>query len=660
MWWLLFGCISEPLVEEKQADNTGAEAVIQHLQTQLGAENHAKGVQVWLTPGIDWVQPLATLFGGQPVADVSQIRNNSIVVVPIVKGMPVPKFGVKRVVSVLEGEWHPKETHSVLMFSEGLIDLDKSLSRYTSPSDVSTETKTVAIALELNGHYEMDHFEVPKSWQSSLDHGLWSKVDMDWLTVGALDRRARRIESIDTADTVNLLSQLNRDLLQSEVVQLVQHSDPWVRVQAALMTNNSQYLVHLANDDSSVVRVAALHQMNQNILSEDGCFVTGKPNTKDGVPSCRSEYCKPFIRASRHSDAYVRWKGAFGLQFCTADTVELIRLLNDPDIDVQREAVHSLRRHTLSSKEVEVVLQLIRSSNSFVRRWAWETVVTLPIELKPYLTECMESESSSLARHVCAKALMSRGIQSQLPEYRPPSREILSDPTSAVSHPDPTYRKDAAKFFAGRADMIPHLKNLLLDTDGEVRKTAAEALGYSRSSLVWSALEDSDPDVFIAALESIRIGQIPGPLENLMPLLSHSDTEVVLRAVEAVASIEVKWSTDITEAIQALRDHPDERIRAAIASRKPQWFDESDPSVYVRWTVLNSESMYNASGIYKTGGDSWLMDKPEYGFWMQGVIQDQDDLVHEIFSWTNAADRPQSHRALRPPRFGSYGHPNRG
>ena len=26
------------------------------------------------------------------------------------------------------------------------------------------------------------------------------------------------------------------------------------------------------------------------------------------------------------------------------------------------------------------------------------------------------------------------------------------------------------------------------------------------------------------------------------------------------------------------------------------------------------------------------MDKPEYGFWMLGIIQDQDDLVHEIFS----------------------------
>ena len=67
--------------------------------------------------------------------------------------------------------------------------------------------------------------------------------------------------------------------------------------------------------------------------------------------------------------------------FCTADTTELIRLLKDPDIDVQREAVHSLRRHQLNAEQVESVLALTRSSNSFVRRWAWETVVTLPIDL---------------------------------------------------------------------------------------------------------------------------------------------------------------------------------------------------------------------------------------------------------------------------------------
>ena len=217
MWWLLFACTSEPVVVEEQPNTPSAETVIQHLQTQLGADSIAKGVQVWSTPGIDWVQPLATLFGDQPVADVSQLQNNTIVVVPIVKGMPVPEFGVKRVVSVLEGDWAPKEINSVLMFSEGLIELNKSISRYTSPNQVTVETKTVAIALELNNHYEMKHLELPDSWRSNLDRGLWSKVDPDWLMVDALDRRARKIENIDTADTVNILTQMTIDWSQSQM-----------------------------------------------------------------------------------------------------------------------------------------------------------------------------------------------------------------------------------------------------------------------------------------------------------------------------------------------------------------------------------------------------------------------------------------------------------
>ena len=171
---------------------------------------------------------------------------------------------------------------------------------------------------------------------------------------------------------------------------------------------------------------------------------------------------------------------------------------------------------------------------------------------------------------------------------------------------------------------------------------------------MWNALTDSDPDVLIAALESIRIGRISGSVDLLRPLLVHPDTEVVLRAVEALVFVQEPWSEEITRLVEGLKTHPDERVRGAIASRHPEWFDDTEPSIYVRWTRIN------ATSVYQTGADSWLMDKPEYGFWMLGIIQDQDDLVHEIFSWTNPADRPQSHRALRPPRFAPYGHPNRG
>ena len=216
MWLVLFGCMSEPVdVQEPVVNNEvlsqGAETVIQHLQTQLGAENETNGIQVWLTPGIDWVQPLATLFDGQPIADVGQLRNDALLIVPIVKGMPMPNFKGKRVVSVLEGKWSPREVHPILGFSEGLIDLEKSLSRYTSPVGVSPETKTMAIILELNNHYEIDQQKVPGAWQTSIDPGLWSKVAPEWLTMDASDMRARKIESVSTAETVNLLSQIDTD-----------------------------------------------------------------------------------------------------------------------------------------------------------------------------------------------------------------------------------------------------------------------------------------------------------------------------------------------------------------------------------------------------------------------------------------------------------------
>ena len=66
----------------------------------------------------------------------------------------------------------------------------------------------------------------------------------------------------------------------------------------------------------------------------------------------------------------------------------------------------------------------------------------------------------------------------------------------------------------------------MLDKDGEVRKTAVEALGYRRSGSVWAALSDLDPDVLITALEAIRIGEINGDLTKIEELLHHTDTEI--------------------------------------------------------------------------------------------------------------------------------------
>ena len=157
--------------------------------------------------------------------------------------------------------------------------------------------------------------------------------------------------------------------------------------------------------------------MNQNIMNQGSAV--GNEGQQTGMHPCQNTYCQSFLQAVRHSDAYVRWKGAFGLQFCPKETVELVRLLKDPDIDVQREAVHSLRRHKLNPEQVESVLELTRNPNSFVRRWAWETVVTLPIDLRSHLTECLASETSTLAKLVCARGLRPLGAKRHLTTILP-------------------------------------------------------------------------------------------------------------------------------------------------------------------------------------------------------------------------------------------------
>ena len=77
MLWMLFGCTSESVdVQEPVVKNEvlsqGAETVIQHLQTQLELLQMKQTVSSVVDAGVDWVQPLATFLGEQPVSDVSE------------------------------------------------------------------------------------------------------------------------------------------------------------------------------------------------------------------------------------------------------------------------------------------------------------------------------------------------------------------------------------------------------------------------------------------------------------------------------------------------------------------------------------------------------------------------------------------------------------
>ena len=56
----------------------------------------------------------------------------------------------------------------------------------------------------------------------------------------------------------------------------------------------------------------------------------------------------------------------------------------------------------------------------------------------------------------------------------------------------------------------------------------------------------------------------------------------------------------------------------------------------------------NVTSVYKTSDDSWLMDNPNMAFGCWASFKIKMTLYTRYFSWTNSADRPQSHRALRP------------
>ena len=241
MLLFLVSCVSEPLVEVEES-SLGAEVVIHHLQTQPESKNVVKGVQIWSNSEVEWVQQLSVLFGGTPIHELSQLRQDHIVVVPVIKGVGFPELRSKRVVSVLEGNWSSREIDPILRFSEGLIELNKSISRYTEPKDVSSETKALAVAKEISNHYGIAHQEVPKSWRQSIDKGMWTRVSTEWLEKDATDPRIRTVESKGTANPANLLAQFKLIWSESDMIGLVKHPDPWVRAQTALISEETSLL----------------------------------------------------------------------------------------------------------------------------------------------------------------------------------------------------------------------------------------------------------------------------------------------------------------------------------------------------------------------------------------------------------------------------------
>jgi HEAT repeat protein len=416
------------------------------------------------------------------------------------------------------------------------------------------------------------------------------------------------------------------DIQRAMLDRLARDAEPLVRARAAQAGDSTTRLERLLDDPSSVVRVVAAHT-----LAERGAQA-------------------PLRRAATHSDNYVRWKAAWALR----DTATLAGLLHDPDCDVRREAARSLGRARGDAAARLALEAALRDPNSFVRRWAAEALGELGDPAARTALEPASRDTTALVA-AAARAALAR-LQGSRPTARPAPPDLPHDDASLramLASPDATIRKDAAKFAAAREDATTLLLPLLDDPDGEVRKSAVEAIGRHMAggkapgavgTALARRLDDEDPDTRITTLDALRAsGGVPiHARARVATLARSSDTETRLRAFQALTA-----DPDVPAALFAAgATDPDERIRAAVAARTGQHADD-ERSVLVRRAARRTDDP--ARSVLEA-----------HDAWATGFLAREDDLLHLVFSWNRAEDRPASHRALRPPVLRPYGHPDRG
>ena len=466
--------------------------------------------------------------------------------------------------------------------------------------------------------------------------------------VGLSDPRARAAAALWDPDpslaadpelAVRLaLAASSRD--QAVLAILAEDSEPLVRARAADRLEAVPLLAELGWDSSSVVRVVATHALAR--LAQRG----------DHSPALQQALERIALQSP---DAYQRWKAAFGLGWFPGQATTLATMLQDSDVDVRREAAASLGRQR-DPVAIEALIGALDDPNSFMRNTAVHALAGLPDPAVLPALERALADPALLVAGEAAFALQARGRNVEAPRYVPPHPPADDHRLQALLRSsDPTTRKDACKFVAGRSDATSLLGVLIADTDPEVRKAAAQALGAAPGSapLLLPLLVDPDPDVVVTTLESLR--RIGGfPRSPLRPLLSHPDAEQRLRAVEALASLGPH------PLLEPLGGDPDERIRAAWARAYPERVTANDPSVLVRRAAAAGPGPWGddpSAMVRFAAGDSPNADGSS---WARGVLAREDDLLHMRFSFNDETKIPSSHRALRPPVVREYGHPNRG
>jgi|GEM_PF-6803191 len=668
IFFVFFGCTTEPDLLSKEGSRPIVDGsivtdpnvqrdpsdlalqAINHLQFVEMGVGPVEEINIWSANNTELVKALQKTFKITTVySTLRPTESSTLWLILLDKADAVPKIprGM-RALFVLSGEWSQKELGPVSKASEGFVVIDVTVQRFRSSIDASVYDQALSIGYELHQEYTVPLATFDSTVQDQVHPSLWYLANPQWLEHSTEDPRVRVHSLGIESDPLLQLVQVTEYPNQVDTVKLTKHSEPWIRAQAFQYSNDWTDLQAGVKDASSVVRVVVADRVAKLLKeesSEAGCQIAHQ--------------------FAQSSHAYERWKGAYALGFCRGSESVLAGLFKDVDIDVRRQAILSMGEMEHALRYWNDLITLTTHSNSFVRRWTWKTLGKLEhSDVLGVLNTCMEKEPSVLAKSECATALHQRGVNIAIPRYRPPDLKRTSlSASDVVHHPDPTYRKDAAKYLSTLKGGLTVLEQLLNDPDGEVRKTAVESLGYMKSSLVWDALTDVDPDVQVTALEAIRIGAIDGDCGVILPLLEYDDVEIRLRAVEALSSLE--HNTEVcNEQLYAQYTDRDERIQSAVGRRFPNrigFMEIQNTSLLLRHTVTLQQKEKGYSQMLPDDiMTRWTLGSADEYAWIQGIIQKQDNLCHEVFSWNDPNDKPLSHRGIRPPQFRLYGHPNRG
>lgn len=651
MTWLLFSILAcsfweRPAEKEPTRELKTSEAEYQSARSAPMMETNWQGawkVQVW---GLNPDDPSLVSLSAQLKAPIFEWKGEALeagqgelILVYLPKPQTLPKMKGE-VVFVLDGNWSKTEMAELPWKGGAIVDSKQTMALFGSEEYLADpQLKAGVVAWQIAEHYQLSRDRLDRAVPVSL-YGILATEAPDSQHENP-QMRYFAANSPEDSSMVVRLATARSSADQRVLALLAKDIDPWVRARAMDRLENVSLLREGLSDGSSLVRVVSGHQLA--VLARMG----------------KQEACEPLQEASRSGDAYLRWKGAYGLGFCESLPV-LLALMDDADIDVQRQAAQSLGRQRNVAEAQDILIKKLESKNSFVRRWVLEALSQIQSkEVEGVLQQYFETTSSQIEKEVVAQALRMRGKSFPVGRYLPPSPpKNTKDLEQLITSKDPTVRKDAAKFLIGRKEFKTQLLVLTKDADSEVRKSAVEVLGWNGDSEIYQFLSDTDLDVVVTALDGIRHTKI-GDGQGIELLLQHPDSEIRLRALQALVAVFGELSQKQKTLLSELCSDPDERIRASALMIFPKKMLRTEASDWLRWMVTLSEPMVYVEGVddMASFGQKGTLDQKA---WIRGVVEMEDDFLHRRFSWNDEKDRPPSHRALRPPLFREYGRPNRG